>query len=109
MEESAIAGHPTARFSLGAIEWKHGSQKEAAKHPSSSPFNQGHSTSVEMLKQGSKEGLVRKEDFAAALRAHQAAVDAMKIPRRENHGSSAPTLSAKRSDYLIISKLKYLF
>jgi len=68
-----------------------------------SPFNQGHSTSVEMLKQGSKEGLVRKEDFAAALRAHQAAVDAMKIPRRENHGSSAPTLSAKRSDYLIIS------
>ena len=45
-----------------------------------------------MLKQGSKEGLVRKEDFAAALRAHQAAVDAMKIPRRENHGSSAPTL-----------------
>ncbi len=30
-----------------------------------------------------KEGLVSKEEFAAALRAHQAAVDATKSPQRE--------------------------
>ena len=30
-----------------------------------------------------KPGLVNKDDFAAALRAHQAAVDATKSPQRE--------------------------
>ena len=45
--------------------------------------NQGHNHSVEMLKQGYKSGSVSKEDFAAALRAHQAAVDATKSPQRD--------------------------
>ena len=36
-----------------------------------------------MVKNGYADGYVSKEDFAAALRAHQAAVDATKSPRRE--------------------------
>ena len=40
-------------------------------------------TTLEMLKKVYKAGLVSKEDFAAALRAHQTAVDATKSPQRE--------------------------
>jgi hypothetical protein len=45
--------------------------------------NQGDDGSLEMLKDAFGEGLVSKEDFAAALRGHQAAVDATKSPQRE--------------------------
>ena len=38
---------------------------------------------MEQLKSCFRGGLVSKEDFAAALRAHQAAVDATKSPQRE--------------------------
>ncbi len=34
-------------------------------------------------KNGYANGVLSKEDFAAALRAHQAVVDAMKSPQRE--------------------------
>eukprot|EP00984_Skeletonema_dohrnii_P022749 scaffold11856_cov96-Skeletonema_dohrnii-CCMP3373.AAC.1 len=43
----------------------------------------GHDGSLDALKDRYKDGLVSKEDFAAALRAHQAAVDATKSPQRE--------------------------
>ena len=43
----------------------------------------GDDDSLEMVKNGYADGYVSKEDFAAALRAHQAAVDATKSPRRE--------------------------
>ena len=36
-----------------------------------------------MVKNGYAEGYVSNEDFAAALRAHQAAIDATKSPQRE--------------------------
>ena len=39
--------------------------------------------SLRALKECFKRGMVSKEDFAAALRAHQAAVDATKSPQRE--------------------------
>ena len=39
--------------------------------------------SIEWLTKCYKEGHVSKDDFARALRAHQAAVDAMKSPQRE--------------------------
>ena len=45
--------------------------------------NLGNDMSMEILKKGFKKGMVSKEDFAAALRAHQAAVDATKSPQRE--------------------------
>eukprot|EP00984_Skeletonema_dohrnii_P015641 scaffold6781_cov78-Skeletonema_dohrnii-CCMP3373.AAC.1 len=82
LEEAAIAGHPIARYNLGVIEWINGREERAAKHYIIAA-NQGHNHSVGKLKKCYKEGSVSKEDFAAALRAHQAAVDAMKSPQRD--------------------------
>jgi len=45
--------------------------------------NLGNDRSLEELKDCYREGLVSKDDFAAALRVHQAAVDATKSPQRE--------------------------
>eukprot|EP00984_Skeletonema_dohrnii_P009716 scaffold3733_cov77-Skeletonema_dohrnii-CCMP3373.AAC.5 len=82
LEEAAIAGHPIARYNLGAIEWNNDSMERAMKHFFIAA-NLGDDKSVEMLKQGYLEGVLSKEDFAAALRAHQAAVDATKSPHRD--------------------------
>mmetsp|Transcript_2452 Transcript_2452/g.3644 ORF Transcript_2452/g.3644 Transcript_2452/m.3644 type:complete len:147 (+) Transcript_2452:46-486(+) len=82
LEEAAIAGHPTARHNLGAIEWNNGSMERALKHFIIAA-NLGDDNSVDMLKHGYLEGVLSKEDFAAALRAHQAAVDATKSPQRD--------------------------
>eukprot|EP00984_Skeletonema_dohrnii_P001170 scaffold359_cov83-Skeletonema_dohrnii-CCMP3373.AAC.1 len=43
----------------------------------------GHDGSLDALKDSYEDGLVSKEDFAAALRAHQAAIEATKSPQRE--------------------------
>mmetsp|Transcript_3528 Transcript_3528/g.5139 ORF Transcript_3528/g.5139 Transcript_3528/m.5139 type:complete len:115 (+) Transcript_3528:693-1037(+) len=40
-------------------------------------------SSLPTLKKGFKAGWVSKADFAAALRGHQAAIDAMKSPQRD--------------------------
>jgi hypothetical protein len=45
--------------------------------------NLGCDKSTRMLKQCYTSGAVSKEDFAAALRAQKAAVDATKSPQRE--------------------------
>ena len=43
----------------------------------------GHDRSLTALEGGYGLGMVSKEDLAATLRAHQAAVDATKSPQRE--------------------------
>ena len=45
--------------------------------------NLGDDDSIKIFKQCYAYGDVSKEDFAAALRAHQAAVNATKSPQRE--------------------------
>jgi len=45
--------------------------------------NLGCDNSIKFLKKCYATGAVTKEVFAAALRAHQAAVDAMRSPQRE--------------------------
>ncbi len=82
LEEAAIGGHPRARHMLG---WKElGSDKiERAKKHFIIAANLGLDDSIEALKQGYAVGHVSKEEFAAALRAHQAAVDATKSSQRE--------------------------
>eukprot|EP00984_Skeletonema_dohrnii_P025343 scaffold14465_cov77-Skeletonema_dohrnii-CCMP3373.AAC.5 len=82
LEEAAIAGHPTARFNLGSIEWNNGRKERAMKHYIIAA-KLGDDDSVGKLKKGYLEGVLSKEDFAAALRAHQAAVDATKSPQRD--------------------------
>jgi hypothetical protein len=82
MEEAAIGGHTTSRYNLGVYEWNNGSRERAMKHFIIAA-KLGDDDSVGKLKQGYKEGSVSKEDFAAALRAHQAAVDATKSSQRD--------------------------
>ena len=82
LEQAAIGGHPKARHNLACLEEINGRRARAMKHLIIAA-NQGDDGSLEMLKDAFGEGLVSKEDFAAALRAHQAAVDSTKSPQRE--------------------------
>ena len=82
LEEAAIGGHPEARYNLGVIENRNGRPSRAIKHWTIAA-NMGDDKSLATLKNAYKEKFIRKEDFAAALRAHKAAVDATKSPQRE--------------------------
>ena len=81
-EEAAIRGHLIARHNLGSYDGMNGKYDRASKHFIIAA-NLGYDGGIQMLKQYYKHGLVSKDDFAAALRAHKAAVDATKSPQRE--------------------------
>ena len=82
LEEAAISGHPAARIGLSRYELERNRHDRAIKHWIIAA-NLGDDFSIKMLKLGYKHGKVSKEDFAAALRAHKTAVDAMKSPERD--------------------------
>jgi tetratricopeptide (TPR) repeat protein len=83
LEEAAIAGHPEGRFNLACYEGENKRFDRAVKHWIIGA-NLGCGASIQMLKELYVQGGdVSKEDFAAALRAHQAAVYATKSPNRE--------------------------
>jgi TPR repeat protein len=82
LEEAAISGHPEARHNLALIEGRNGRIERAVKHWIIAA-NLGHDVSIKKLKECYVNREVSKEDFAAALRAHHAAVDATKSPQRE--------------------------
>ena len=82
LEEAAIRGHVLARQSLGVYEERNGRIERAVKHLIIAA-NLGHENAMKTLKECYKDGDVSKEDFAAALLAHHAAVTAMKSPQRE--------------------------
>ena len=82
LEEASIGGHVEARYIMGAYEEDKGRHDRAAKHWIIAA-NLGHDSSLNKLKKMYRQGIVRKEDFAAALRTHQAAVEATKSPQRE--------------------------
>jgi TPR repeat protein len=82
LEEAAIAGHPDARYNLACYEGGNGRIERAVKHLIIAA-NLGCDDSLKGLKECYADGRCSKEDFAAALRAHQAAVDATKSPQRE--------------------------
>jgi hypothetical protein len=81
-EEAAMAGHPAARYSLGIIEAKNGSLDRARKHLIIAA-NLGFHESLNALRQLYADGLASKEEYADALRAYQAAVEATKSAERE--------------------------
>jgi TPR repeat protein len=81
-EEAAIAGHPYARHNLGYEEWNNGRFERAKKHWIIAA-NLGYHKSLDALRQLYADGHASKEDYAGALRAYQAAVDAMKSAERE--------------------------
>ena len=81
-EQAAMAGHPDARHNLACMEGGNDRFDRAAKHYIIAA-KLGVDESLECLKKLYKAGLVSKDDFAAALRGHQAAIDATKSPQRE--------------------------
>eukprot|EP00984_Skeletonema_dohrnii_P015127 scaffold6484_cov114-Skeletonema_dohrnii-CCMP3373.AAC.4 len=82
LEQAAIGGHPKARYNLGVKEEENGRRGRAVKHWIIAA-TLGYDSSLDALKVCFRGGLVSKEDFAAALRAHQAAIEATKSPQRE--------------------------
>jgi TPR repeat protein len=82
LEEAAIGGHPGARHALGHVEVRKGRVWRAIKHWIIAA-HLGDDASLEQLKKGYKGGLVSKEDFALALRAHKDVVDETKSKQRE--------------------------
>jgi len=82
LEEAAIGGHPQARYNLGIEEGSNDNFERAVTHFIIAA-KQGHDDSIKPLMAAYRVGFVSKEDLAAALRAHQAAVDATKSPLRD--------------------------
>ena len=82
LSEAAISGHPRARFNLGLLEVANGQYGRSAKHFIIAA-NLGYDEALKQIKRLFKAGYVSKDDFAAALRGHQAAVDATRSPQRE--------------------------
>jgi hypothetical protein len=82
LEEAAIGGHPIARYNLGVHEWNRGGDERAMKHCIIAA-KLGHDMALDRVKECFTNGIVSKEDFEAALRGHQAAVDATKSEQRD--------------------------
>jgi TPR repeat protein len=82
LEEAAIGGHPVARLKLIALESKHERYESVMKHLMIAA-KLGDDVALEKVKQSFFMGVVTKEDYAAALRGHQAAVDATKSEQRD--------------------------
>ena len=82
LTEAAIGGHPEARHILGCVEGRNGREDRAVKHIIISA-KLGYDQSLKRVKDLYKDGSVSKEDFAAALRGHHAAIAATKSPQRE--------------------------
>ena len=82
LEQAAIDGHPGARGYLAANEMENGRFERAAKHFIISA-NLGCDLSLKSVKDLFVQGMINKDEYAAALRGHQAAVDATKSSQRE--------------------------
>ena len=82
LTEAAIGGHPDARHNLGCMEGENGQYDREVKHFIIAA-NLGHDISLERVKTLYKAGFASKEDFTAALRGYQIAINAMKSPQRE--------------------------
>ncbi len=81
-EEAAIGGHPVARFNLGSWEMMEGSIAKSVKHLIIAA-NLGLDEAIDALRKCYGNELVSKEDFSAALRGYQVAVNEMKSPQRD--------------------------
>ncbi len=82
LEEAAIGGHHLARYNLGCVENASRRIDRAGKHFIIAA-KLGYDAALEHVKEGFQMGIVSKEDYEAALRGHQAAVDATKSQQRD--------------------------
>jgi TPR repeat protein len=81
-EMAAIGGNPDARHNLGCYEERNGRVDRAVKHFIIAA-KLGYEESMKVLLRHYKLGNISKDDLEAILRAHQAAINAMKSPQRE--------------------------
>ena len=81
-EQAAIGGHPQARGVLGMHEKINGRFKRAARHLIIAA-NLGDEKCLQEVKALFVKGVVSKEEYAAALRGYQSAVDETKSAGRE--------------------------
>ncbi len=81
-EKAAIGGDHQARYSLAVVDHNNGNVERAVKHLTIAA-NLGDEKSMKMLWKYYSAGAITKDDLEAALRAHQAAIDAMKSPERD--------------------------
>jgi hypothetical protein len=95
LEEAAIGGHAKARFHLGLREGERGRNDRMMKHLIIAA-NLGDDEALEGVKVGFMNRCVSKEDYEAALRGHQAAVDATKSQQRDA-AAAAFGLASSRS------------
>jgi tetratricopeptide (TPR) repeat protein len=87
LEQAAIGGHPQARGYLGAHEMDNGKFERAAKHWIIAA-NLGEENSLQQVKDLFVQGVVSKEDYTAALRGYQTAVNETKSSEREKGEAS---------------------
>ena len=80
--QASIGGHPDARYYLAKHEKENGRMDRAAKHCLIAA-KLGHDNALKAVNEYYRSGFVTKEDFAAALRGHQAAIDATKSDQRK--------------------------
>ena len=83
LEEAAIGGHPGARYDLALYHDLENEKLARAVMHWIIVSNLGCDHAMQRLKDCYKHGVIRKEDFAVALRVHHDAVVAMKSPQRE--------------------------
>ncbi len=83
LEEAAIGGHAFARHNLGCEECNNNGNFERAKKHFIIATNLGDDKSLKALRTLYANGHASKEDYADALRAYQAAVDATKSAERK--------------------------
>ncbi len=81
-EEAAIGGHFVARHNLGCLEWMKLRFDRAVKHLIIAA-NLGWHDSLKAIRELYAKGHASKEDYAAALRAYQTAVEEMKSAERD--------------------------
>jgi len=82
LEVAAIAGHTIARHNLGCNEGRKGNMERSKSHFIIGA-NLGDDHCLKAIQGYFKSGIVTNEEYAAALCAHQAAIDAAKSPQRE--------------------------
>ena len=81
-EQAAMGGHPFARYNLAGYEMENGRMERAARHHIIAA-NLGYDPSLKSIKALFVKGIVSKEDYAAALRGYQAAVNETKSAGRD--------------------------
>ena len=82
LEEAAIGGHTYARWNLGCTEAENGRFDRAIKHFIIAA-KLGYDDALEEVKKYFLKGLASKENYEAAIRGHQTAVNATKSTQRE--------------------------